>query len=406
MDKGARSRSRAVRLTTAGLEVLRRTLVEVWARESNGRKLTRERRAELLGVSIATAERVLSGKGVDRATLLLAFKSLGLAWDEAYCEHPDAAPEAESDIQERPQLAPPAPSRPARSHPTGWARAFMVLITAMVMLSAPRSTRITLPEPYIEAWSSAYLRHFMSGTNAYHAGNYVQAKPHVDRALSIARANRSPSHTAGALRLAGDLASAHGDLHVALERYEEAYNLHKVFDATEVRPALLEALGDVRTRLGDFDGARTALTAALKGYSDLNLAVGITMALRNLGSLDEALGNLDAAERQFDDAARAIKSENKPDLMTDVRARRAVVWAKRGRLAAAHAELETCLAHWEEVKHARWIAKTLLQLATVDRLSGQAQSARQRLDRAEALYARVGDRMGVAAAQSLRAEMP
>src|SRR4051812_4110967 len=80
------SRRRAVQLTPEALNNLKCALSEKWHLEERPGKLTREARAEILGISIATAERVLTGKGVDRPTLTLAFRNVGLSWHESYCE--------------------------------------------------------------------------------------------------------------------------------------------------------------------------------------------------------------------------------------------------------------------------------------------------------------------------------
>ena len=113
-----RSRKRAVQLTPEAIESLKDALLIKWQGDRRLGKLTRETRAEILGLSVATADRVLSGKGADRSTLILAFRSVDLPWDDDYCavvqkeaENPVTVPVA----AEAP-LSPPSPA-PASAPP-------------------------------------------------------------------------------------------------------------------------------------------------------------------------------------------------------------------------------------------------------------------------------------------------
>src|SRR5690349_946323 len=80
------TRRRAVRLRPDALELLKATLAQTWAKNPGPGKFTREEKANLLGVSVATSQRILKGEGVDRPSLTLAFKNLGLEWEDSYCE--------------------------------------------------------------------------------------------------------------------------------------------------------------------------------------------------------------------------------------------------------------------------------------------------------------------------------
>ncbi|RYG73002.1 hypothetical protein EON77_12250, partial [bacterium] len=69
-------------LTPEGLSLVQDTLLERWQSGASSGKWTRETRAGLLGLSVATSEKILSGGAADRGTLALAFKNLGIDWDE------------------------------------------------------------------------------------------------------------------------------------------------------------------------------------------------------------------------------------------------------------------------------------------------------------------------------------
>jgi len=74
MSIAAKPRERAVRLTAEAREALRQALNACWHQSGAPGRLTREARADLMGVSIATANRILDGEGVDRSTLTNVFQ--------------------------------------------------------------------------------------------------------------------------------------------------------------------------------------------------------------------------------------------------------------------------------------------------------------------------------------------
>lgn len=89
--------------------MLQEALNQAWASELRTGKLTREERARLLGLSLVTARRVLEGKPVDRPTLTIAFKSLGFAWDDSFCEFV-VSTESEEAVEPVP-IEPPKPRK-------------------------------------------------------------------------------------------------------------------------------------------------------------------------------------------------------------------------------------------------------------------------------------------------------
>ena len=64
----------------------------MWTAERRTGRLTQAWRADVLGLSPATANRMFAGQGVDRATLQSTYRALSLEWDDACCEPTDLAP--------------------------------------------------------------------------------------------------------------------------------------------------------------------------------------------------------------------------------------------------------------------------------------------------------------------------
>lgn len=72
-------RSRSVRLGKGGISRLILAMESEQQKNSRGKRMTREQKGEILGgLSVATVDKLLQGRLVDRATVELAFRSVGL----------------------------------------------------------------------------------------------------------------------------------------------------------------------------------------------------------------------------------------------------------------------------------------------------------------------------------------
>ncbi len=397
MSNQRRSRKRAVRLIPAALQRLKIALHERWRKERGNGKLTRETRAELLGVSVATSERILAGEGVDRPTLTLVFKSLGLDWDDSYCEVEcdEPQPVAEAEAPKAVPLVPvPRTSslRVKRLLIAGGVLCALFAAAGQLLIPAMASG----PHASDQNWAYTYNKLLLAGSEDFHRGNYKDARSQIHEAIQLARAHAAPRALASALRISGDLAFAEGSFEEAKTRYSEALTLRGVFLEDVAEPALLEALGDLETRTGDYDSAKGHLTRSLKRYRDFKDGVGVAMAARNLGTLAFETKDLEDAIKWFTASLEAVKGLGKPDIETDIQGRMALVSREKGNYAQARSELNECLSYWTKRNHPRWMAQTEYQLGTVEAMAGNFQLARELLNRSKRGFEEVGDKAGSA----------
>jgi len=398
MTQPKRTRKRAVRLTADALAVLESALYERWKADRKPAKLTREARARYLGVSGITADRILGGQGVDRATLMLAFKSLGLRWCNGYCVAEPAAQAVVTDEAVRHSL----PNTGRRR----WLPTMLVIVTlcaigALGTFVPARMKPVVNSEPYFGDELHLLLD---VGTFAFQRADYRTAQTSFDAAIKLAREHNVGSELANSLRLSGDVCAAQGNFSVALDRYRESLFLRKTFVVPESIPPVLEAMGDVETKLRRFADANVHLSTSLRLYRELGDRGGVAMAMRDLGTLAFEQGDLKAANRWFECALDELDGPT-TDLEIDIRARLALVWRDCGRLAQARDALLQCLSHWRARGHPRWCAVTNLQLGTVELRLGGSQVADAYLRRSRDGFAAVGDQAGVRTAQTWLAKL-
>lgn len=400
-DPGSsRTRRRAVRLTEEGVALLARAIAEQWEKGGCHERLTWKARAEMLGLSHGTTDRILSRQGVDRSSLLIAFKNVGLDWDDAFCESARAGEPAQGPGEE--VLPAAVESIPAlTSHETSRRRVWPVWAVAALLLVAV----LYLPaSSAVEKWRfgqrrAAALQEFQAESVAaqreYDAARFEPAKAHAERARRLAMEWQFAYDLATITCIDGYIAAGQGKLREAKQLFTRAMNLRQSID--QDTSLILEALADVETRLGEFDEAERHLQQSLAGARKGGNRTAATMALRNLGSLEFQRGRLAEASRYFDEALATFPGDpaNK-DMETDIAARKALVLGRQGRHDEARSALERCLRYWQAKAHPRWIARTSFQIATVDRAAGRIEEARRRLDDARTAFRNVGDTAGVA----------
>jgi len=351
-------------------------------------------------VSVITADRILQGRGVDRATLEHAFRNLGLDWSDEFCQPQD---EVEQVVA---TLSPPARVDTGRRHVRP-VLSFVVVGVAVVTIGALIRTTIN-PSPTPGAkgdWENTLKGHINSAMTRFHAGNYEAARQSVNLAVAIAREHNAGSELANAMRLAGDLAAAKGDFDESLGRYELALSIRKAFKEEECVAPILEAKGDVETKSGRFQRAQSSLNESLRRFRMAKDSTGIAMSCRNLGTLNFQTGDLNGADRWFELALSEIRGKGKLDLEMDIKAREALVWASQGKADQARRQVTKCLAHWQKKGHARWIATTHLQLGIVLHSAGRDGSAETHFWQSMIGFQNVDDRAGLAQAKTWLAKI-
>lgn len=381
------TRKRAVRLTPEALRLLQDALVEGWQKSGDTGKLTRERRAELLGLSVVTADRLFRGEGVDRPTLILAFSSLGLKWDEAFCA-PDATPATQ------PLPSPPdAPSPPEVRQ--GQARLWPLVIGAILMFGLMMGSSY---RSRASNWVARFNEMVALSERYYHRADYPTARLYLKEAMTLAQKQENVSRLSEAMRLAGDLERVTGNLSEARRYYFDAYRMRRSLQSTRNLASLLTYLGETETDLGLHADAAEHLQEALQRFTTEADLGGVVMVQRALGELAYARGNYVEARRNFDLGLASAKGEA---MRIDLLSLRALVQARQGDFRGAREQLDESYAYWSKQNHIRWIARMLLRRAEVELLAGEREQALRLLQESQSSYAQIGDQGGVRECRSL-----
>lgn len=398
MDNRRSVRNRAVRLTPEGLELLKAGMVRAWESDPNRSKLTREARADILGVSLGTADRIMKQQGVDRSTLSLTFKKLGLTWDDRFCElvsRGKGEPEEPSADHSSATLT----RTPFRQRP--WRRALLAVGGVLALVLAVALTQPPTPESKESIRHSGFLENLTAAEQAYHKADYAAARYHLAQVLTFVEENPKAPELSLALRLAGDVASSEGKYTEALNSYRDALVIRRRTNRQpNTIPPLLEAIGDTELKLQNYESATGYFSECLQGYKSMGDLGGQAMALRGLGSAAAGLGNVAEAKRRFNEGLAVIEGQDSAAMAADIRARLALVLRDEGRLDEAKTMLANCLDYWQEAGHKRWIAKTRYELGTVEYLLGRANVAMMMLSQSRADYESLGDEGGVDACQT------
>lgn len=387
---GRQSRKRAVRLKPEALAQLNDALIQAWGSRPGQAKLTRDEKACLLGLSLATSERLLKGKGVDRATITLAFKNLNLAWNDSFCEHEVSSP------RNAPEESQPNPESEIKPAPLV-SRRFMTFATsAFLFLIGLNLTLRWLPsERNPEDWKAVYGPLINQADNDFRAAKYESAKLKIDQAIEIAREAENAPALAGALRFAGDLAGAAGDFPLAKRHFLAALYITQSLHELDQEPPLYEAAGNAAIGAGELDQAEEYFTLSKEGFEREGDKTGVAMACRGLGTVASKRNQLTNATTWFMRGLKSIEGTDKLDLKADLHARLALVLRDQGKLTEARTLLSACLSHWTAQSHPRWIATVQLQLASIDALEGRREEALLALQQSRNQFQRLGDQSGV-----------
>lgn len=410
----SRRRPRAVRLTDDALAMLQRGLADIWRDVEPDGRLTRNARASLLGVSIATGDRIFDRQGNDRAVLQQAFLSIGLEWSESYCE-PVVPESAIEQLQSAPLPDPDRETQKTRLPHGSSNRRFCLRRTVLLLAGAigvfvlilAGTFAITRPNPKLGdiAGTNWPRNAYHLAWKAYHAGRFVEAARLVEATKVLAVETSDIAVVAESLRLEGELLAAEGRLDEALSRYNESLVLRNEFKFDQARGSLLEVIGVVETRLGRFLDAQIHLTESFRLLKEVEDHRGMAGTARSLGSLAIAKGNRREARFWFVEAEKAMADDPDPQLQLDIRAQRAILDSREGRHDKALKNLELCLHAWRARGHKRWVATTLNQMASVRRSKGDHAGAASTAAEAVAIFETVGDGHGAEESRQMLASL-
>lgn len=382
------TRKRAVRLTPEALRMLQDALVDRWQKSGGAGKLTRERRAELLGLSVVTADRLFRGEGVDRPTLILAFSSLGLKWDEAFCA---SEPALATQPLPSPPLAPPPPEV-KQNQPRMWPIIVGAVVMFGLMMGSSYRSRAS-------DWVGRFDEKVALSERYYHRADYPTSRQYLEEAMTLAQKHENVSRLSEALRLAGDLERVTGNLSEARRYYFDAYRMRRSLQNTRNLASLLTYLGETETALGLHADAMEHLQEALQRFETETDHGGVVMVQRALGELAYTQGNYVLARRHYDLGLASVQDEA---MQIDLLSLRALVQARQGDFRNAREHLDKCYAYWSKLNHIRWIARMRLRQAEVELLAGERKHALRLLQESQSYYAQIGDQGGVRECRSLQ----
>lgn len=423
-------RSRAVSLTPEGVERVQRTVVARWRQSGTPQRLTRERRAAIMGVSVVTANRLLAGEGVDRATLILVFQRLGLDWREDYCQRAADPPASEPGISSAPatggrplelaasEATPVNPSPPAAGsgnvQPRVGMGAWVLTGTLALALAlwplwaslrpAPKAfegvqvrpdsalrtnVATTKAKPADPVWYRTFDYDLYLALQAFNQGEYVEARIRLDRAMRLAGEKQSSRSMDIAFKLSGELAEVRGEFALAEEHYRASIRGRELL-RLDPWPVVHENLGVLLTRRRQFEEARFHLLMAEMWFQRTNQPKGVAGSLRNLGTWAYEQNKWDLADTYFERALAILRTNPEPDMVADIRSRQGLVMLDRDDPAAARTRFREILAHWTAKQHPRWMAQTELRLGLAERALGNEAEGRRLLQQSLRRYQSVG----------------
>ncbi|HMS56375.1 MAG TPA: tetratricopeptide repeat protein [Fimbriimonadaceae bacterium] len=381
MEQEIQRRKRAVRLKQDALAMLTVALQATWQQNPQHRKLTREERARILGVSLSTAQRIIKNQGADRASLSVAFKSVGLDWSDSFCE--SANDDAEATV------IPATTSTPRKSpfRPLVIAGACVLSIFAVLSFKPSRNP------PSDRDWQQVYFESYDEAEVHYNRAQYREARVDIHRAISIARERENAPRLASSLRLAGDLEAASGNYRLAYARYKESLGIREGLQNKDAYPALEEALGSVELKQGNWKSARNHFLRSHDLFLQSRDWTGVAMASRGLGRASHLMGNYVQADYWYNRGLYALTQVEKPDLAMDIRSLRALLLHSTGKSVEAKKVLEDAIRYWVAKRHPRWVATMRMRYATVLEDKDEAKAL---LETARKDFASLGDLGGVA----------
>ncbi len=223
---------------------------------------------------------------------------------------------------------------------------------------------------------------------------YEQAFQEISQVIATSRKNHDDFGLANAYRIRGEIACAQGELEISKGCYLEAIRLTKSLGEEGRLPELLESLGSVESRMGQWENAEDNLQRALLGYFDQKDTGGQAMCYQSLGEHSIRQGDWRSARERLQNSMKRILGTDQTPRFFAVHSDLALVESHEGHPELAREHLLESLAYWRLKGHPRWIASTKLKLGVVELAMGQTQEAISHLTEARTLYGEVGDQFG------------
>lgn len=375
-DSTRHARTRTERLRPEAVTHIENALNHRWAEQNPTRRLTQWARAELLGLSIPTADKLLRGEPVDRNTLKDALSKVGIPWDESL-------------VVVETTVTPAKPDPPRK----GYLR--FVAALASVAISLIAAFHFFASQHSIPEWQSKTESLIAQAEVEYNQMEYVKARETARTARAMAEEHRSFELMSLALFMEGKVESVTATPESARRLYLQALELRSLFGDEHAYPPIYERLADVEVKLGNFQQAEGALLQAREGFRKEGHAMGVAEAERGLGTVAHHIGEYKKALRFYDQSLGSVPDTERADFEADIIGLRAMTLSAQGHHEKARKDLLEVLYYWKAKGHVRWVASTEFKLGQVALADSNEKLAQTHLSHALAGYQAVGDQTGV-----------
>lgn len=184
----------------------------------------------------------------------------------------------------------------------------------------------------------------------------------------------------------GRVEQERADYEQARQYFEWARSLYEQLSDTFGRARCLNAIGDVRRRSGDLQGARQASLQALEDFEEIDNITGIADCLDDLAGLARLNDNYDQAHDHAEKARRlyaAVGSEQRHA----VRLNQAMIWLERTDYTRAADEFRDLIEIFENREQPARIAEAIAGLLAADAGRGRWDAWCRRLEAVEEVLA-------------------
>lgn len=402
-------RTRSVRLSAEAVRSLEGLLELRRQADHPNEKLTRPLKAEILGVSVRTADRLLNGEPVDRSSIVFAFSRLGSEVDPSYILVDESSPDGEdSEIEDPTRLhleecstgKPDSDSgreqavhRSNQSRRLYWALLALPVLT-LVVFGAVNSVQ-TMGAVSAHRLKENIQETLIAAHSAFQKANYKEAERLFHDVIEKNKGARDIAYSADAKRGLAEIAIYRADYKTALSLIDQAIALRKEFDQESPHAVLAALRGEILQNLGDFKEAERCYRTAIGIYGRNKEPFGVALTQSSMGDLFTDQGRFEDAEEEIVSCLNFLRINHKDREVAATQLLLAKLRDRQGRPKEAIRVAKEALAYFEKEGHPRWLAKTNLILGQALGHANQRAEAKASLQHAQSLYQAVRDPRGL-----------
>jgi tetratricopeptide (TPR) repeat protein len=244
------------------------------------------------------------------------------------------------------------------------------------------------PQEIITGQLLAWQGHFV-----HQLGRHAEARALLEKSLDLLRLHAVPDEMAFSLyTLAQILLHGQNDYESAARLFEESLAVYGAEGDRYGRAQSLDALGDVATRLGKHDEARSHYEQGLALRRQIGDLWGISVSLGSLGGLAGRQGDYEEARRRFEESLAIGRDLENPRGLAACLHNLSTVAYLRGDYREAKRLRQETLDICRQIGYRWGVAGALKSLGDVARRLGEHGQAKQYLAESLALVQEAGDR--------------